>query len=69
VDRWLLAMIGGLLLSWKWPLPKLYLTIALPMLIAALAILGTSLTGRAKIAYGEWRAAAQQLRNKGMQLQ
>ena len=52
------AMIGGLLLSWKWPLPKLYLTIALPMLIAALAILGTSLTGRAKIAYGEWRAAA-----------
>ncbi len=52
------AMIGGLLLAWKWPLSKVYLTFAIPMLIAAAAILGASMTGRAQIAFSEWRAAA-----------
>jgi AAHS family 4-hydroxybenzoate transporter-like MFS transporter len=52
------AMLGGYLLAWKWALPKVYLTFAVPMIVAALAILGASLTARAKTAGQEWKMAA-----------
>lgn len=52
------AIIGGYLLAWKWPLPTVYLSFAIPMIVAAFAIFATSLTVRAKTASAEWKMAA-----------